>query len=318
MPHCSIIIRAFNEEAHIGRLLEGIAKQTETDIEIILVDSGSTDATVGIARRYPVQVVSIAPERFTFGYALNQGIAAATGEFIVIASAHVYPVFPDWLEHLLAPFEDPKIALAYGKQRSVSYFSEKQVWEQWFPDKSNPYQEHPFCNNANAAIRRTLWEQQPYDETLTGLEDLAWAQWAIGQDYRLAYVAEAEIIHVHNETRRQVYRRYNREAIAFTRIFPEERFRLWDFLRLSVSNISSDLWHAGRQKVLWAAAGSILWFRIVQFWGTYQGYRYAGPITKQFIRRFYYPRRLRTGSDPDQRADPIMYNESHVPEKRDP
>jgi glycosyltransferase involved in cell wall biosynthesis len=315
MPRCSIIIRAFNEEAHIGRLLEGIAKQAEQDVEVILVDSGSTDATVGIARRYPVKVVSITPKSFTFGYALNQGIAASSGEFIVIASAHVYPVFPDWLERMLAPFSDPKIALTYGKQRSVSYFSEKQIWEQWFPDESNPRQEHPFCNNANAAIRRRLWEQQPYDEALTGLEDLAWAEWAIRQEYLLAYVAEAEIIHIHSETKRKVYRRYNREAIAFKRIFPDERFNLWDFLRLSISNISSDLWHAARQRVLWAHAVSIVWFRVLQFWGTYQGYRFAGPITRQVIRRFYYPRSLRQGRQDDRPVEPIMYNEPQISEE---
>ncbi len=310
MPVCSIIIRAYNEEAHIGRLLEGIMQQTLQDVEIILVDSGSTDATVGIARRYPVTVVTIRPQDFTFGYSLNQGIAAASAELIVMASAHVYPVYPDWLERLLAPFRDAAIALAYGRQRSVSYFSEKQVWAQWFPSESNLQQDHPFCNNANAAIRRSLWEQNPYDESLTGLEDLAWAKWAIGRGHRLVYVAAAEIVHVHHETARQVYRRYTREAIAFKRIFPEERFSFWDFLRLSASNIGSDLWHASRQGQLWSSWRSIFWFRILQFWGTFRGYRFAGPVTRQVIRRFYYPQGLRTRAATRRQVQPIQYNES--------
>ena len=74
------------------------------DVEIILVDSGSTDRTLEIASQYPVRVVHIQPQDFTFGYSLNQGITASHGELIVIASAHVYPVYPDWLECLLAPF----------------------------------------------------------------------------------------------------------------------------------------------------------------------------------------------------------------------
>ncbi|HRS75498.1 MAG TPA: glycosyltransferase, partial [Anaerolineaceae bacterium] len=76
-PACSIIIRAHNEERHLGRLLEGIAQQTVKDVEIILVDSGSTDGTLAVAARYPVQVVHIAPEEFTFGRSLNLGIQAA-------------------------------------------------------------------------------------------------------------------------------------------------------------------------------------------------------------------------------------------------
>src|SRR3990172_1973700 len=114
---CSIIIRAYNEEKHLGRLLEGIQYQTLKDVEVILVDSGSTDSTVSIAEAFGAKVVHIRPEEFTFGWSLNLGIEKATGDFVVIASAHVYPVYPDWLESLLHPFEDEKVALAYGKQR---------------------------------------------------------------------------------------------------------------------------------------------------------------------------------------------------------
>ena len=156
------------------------------------------------------------------------GLPPRTARIIVIASAHVYPVYPDWLESLAAPFDDPQVALAYGKQRGsrASRFSEHQVFAHWFPDESTPRQAHPFCNNANAAIRRSLWEINPYDETLTGLEDMAWARWAIEAGHVIAYTAEAEIVHVHHETPRQVYNRYRREAMAFKRIFPEERFGL--------------------------------------------------------------------------------------------
>ena len=105
------------------------------------------------------------------------GIKAATSEFIVIASAHVYPVYEDWLEKILEPFADEKVAISYGKQRgtATTQYSEHQFFKQWFPETPNFKQDHPFCNNANSAIRKSLWAQRPYDETLTGLEDLAWA-----------------------------------------------------------------------------------------------------------------------------------------------
>ena len=98
---CSIVIRAFNEGQHLGRLLEGIRHQTLQDAEIILVDSGSTDETLSIAASYGVKIVHIKPEEFTFGRSLNMGVNAATHELVVIASAHVYPIYPDWLERLL-------------------------------------------------------------------------------------------------------------------------------------------------------------------------------------------------------------------------
>ena len=311
-PRASIIIRAFNEEEHIGRLLAGISQQTMKDIEIILVDSGSTDSTVEIAKQYPVKLIEIQPEEFTFGRSLNLGISQASGEFIVMASAHVYPVFPDWLERLLEPFNDSQVGLTYGKQRgnSTSAFSEHQVFTRWYPDQSYIKKMDPFCNNANAAIRRALWEQHAYDETLTGLEDLEWSRWVMEQGYTLSYIAEAEIIHVHDETPRAIYNRYRREAIAFKHLFPEERFNLWDFIRLVSSNVLSDFWHAMRESVFFRSAGSILWFRWMQFWGTYQGYRHAGPLTWQLRKTFYYPHDLRARPD-DVRQDmqPIQYEE---------
>lgn len=311
-PRCSIVIRAYNEEQHIGRLLTGILSQTVEDKEIILVDSGSTDATVAIANRYPVKVISIRPEDFTFGRALNLGIENAAGEFIVIASAHVYPVYTDWLARLLAPFENPAVVLTYGKQRgdATTKFSEHQFFTQWFPEASQRDQPHPFCNNANAAIRRRVWEDHPYDEALTGLEDLAWARAAMDRGGVIAYVAEAEIVHVHHEAPHQVYNRYRREAMAFKQIFPEERFGLGNFVRLVTSNSVSDLWHAARQGVFRANWRTILWFRLMQFWGTYQGYRTSGLVTNQLRQIFYYPRSLRASpSQPERGAEPIVYHE---------
>ena len=173
-PKCSIVIRAYNEEKGIGRLLDGITQQTFEGYEIILVDSGSTDGTLAVAKRYPVKIVSIRPQDFSFGRSLNYGCQAAQGNFVVIASAHVYPLYKDWIEQLLTPFEDPRIGMVYGKQRGSkeTKYSEHQVFEKWFPDKSTSNQAHPFCNNANAAIRRELWQEFPYNEELTGLEDI--------------------------------------------------------------------------------------------------------------------------------------------------
>ena len=312
VPRCSLIIRSYNEEKHIGRLLEGVMHQGLKDVEIILVDSGSSDATVAIAGRYPVQVVRIQPEQFTFGRSLNLGIQHAQAELLVFASAHVYPVYPDWLEKLLAPFADPQVALVYGKQRGgeTTKFSEHQIFAHWFPEQSVSRQPTPFCNNANAAIRRSLWLEHPYDESLPGLEDLGWANWAMSKGYAIAYAAEAEIIHVHDETPAGVYNRYRREAMAFKRVFPHERFRFSDFLRLSVTNILSDVGYAHRQKALGHNLGSIFWFRLMQFWGTYQGYRHTGPLTWHLRQTFYYPRGIKPAAESTPRdVQRIQYHE---------
>lgn len=290
----SIVIRCYNEEQYIGRLLSGIMQQNIQDVKIIIVDSGSIDATLSIASRYPVKILSIRPEEFSFGRSLNIGCEEASDEFIVIASAHVYPVYKDWLERLMIPFADPQVALVYGRQRGneTTKYSERQVFAKWFPNESNPNQDHPFCNNANAAIRRSLWEQLPYDKTLTGLEDIDWAKRVMGLGYKIAYVADAEIVHVHNESPRRIYNRYRREAIALQHVSPHERFKLWDFAKLFAANVVSDYYHAWHDHVLWRNLTDILVFRLMQFRGTYRGFVRRGSVTSRLKHTFYYPNGL--------------------------
>ena len=291
----SVIIRCYNEEKHIGRLLHGIMEQTFSDLEIIVVDSGSTDKTLSVAKRYPVKIVSISPEEFSFGRSLNRGCEVATAEFIVIASAHVFPLCKNWIEQLLTPFNNSMVALVYGKQRGgeSTKFSEHQIFERWFPDKSDSSQEHPFCNNANAAIRKELWEQFLYNEELTGLEDLEWANRILKAGHWLAYQSDAVVVHLHDEILTQTYNRYRREAIALKQIFPNELFTLKDFLRLFTSNAISDYNRALHDGTTARDLYEIPLFRFMQFWGTYQGFKESGSLTSQLKQTFYYPNNVR-------------------------
>lgn len=291
----SVVIRCFNEASHIGKLLHGIRSQSVA-CQVVVVDSGSTDGTVEIARGFDVDLIQIRPEDFSFGRALNIGCDAATGDVLVFASAHVYPVYADWLARMSAPFVDPQVAAVYGKQRGAetTKYSEHQIFAHWFPDDGPARQDHPFCNNANCAVRRSLWAEVPYDEALTGLEDLAWAKEVSARGYRIVYAPEAEIVHVHDESWAQVQRRYMREALALKAIYPEQDMSLLDFARLFVTNTASDYAHAVVEGEL--ASDGNLWeipaFRLNQFWGAYRGFRGAGHVSETLRRKFYYPRGL--------------------------
>ena len=302
MSQVSIVIRCYNEQEHIGKLLYGIFKQQMDDFEVILVDSGSTDGTLELAQEFPIdEIVYIPPEKFSFGRALNLGCEAASGEFCVFASAHVYPTRNDWLKILLEKFEK-KVALVYGKQRGneITKFPEKQIFRQWFPDEDIRYQQSPFCNNANAAIRREVWEEFQYDETLTGLEDLDWAKRVQEEGYKISYAADAEIKHVHDETPKEVYNRYRREAIAHKRIFSDQEFTFIDFLKMFGYNTVSDYISAFRKKKIRDAIVEIPRFRLMQFFGTYRGFSRERPVSDRLWRRFYYPdtNEYRPKSDP--------------------
>jgi rhamnosyltransferase len=294
-PICSVIIRSYNEQQYIRKLLEGLEKQTvSSSIEVILVDSGSDDNTIAIAREYNVTIVNIKPGEFSFGRALNRGCQKSSGQFLLFASAHVYPLYTDWIEKMLKPFQDEQVALVYGRQVGceISKYSEKQLFAKWFPSNSNYNQTISFCNNANCAIRRHLWEQLPYDENLTGLEDLDWGTRIQEKGLKIAYEAFAPIVHVHNESPARIKNRYRREAMALKIIFPQERFSFFSFIKLTVGNICSDSYHAIHDGEFFKNFNSIIIFRYMQFWGTYLGYAQRTKPDETLRKRLYYPNKL--------------------------
>jgi glycosyltransferase involved in cell wall biosynthesis len=294
-PVASIVIRCYNEEKHIGKLLYGVAEQQlDGDFEIVVVDSGSTDRTLEIARQFPIELVTIRPEEFSFGRALNLGCSRARGDFLVFASAHVYPLYNDWLAKLLASFDDEQVATVYGKQRGgpQTRYSERQIFARWFPDQSIDVQKTPFCNNANCAVRREVWEQAPYDEELTGLEDVAWAKEVMQMGYCVSYAADAVIAHIHEESPHEIFNRYMREAIALKDIYPEQHMSLVDFTRLFLQNTVTDYAHALIDGELSEHLVDIPLFRFMQFLGAYRGFHQSGPVPERLKRTFYYPRKL--------------------------
>src|SRR5690606_39690999 len=101
----SIVIRTYNEQKHLGALLERIEQQQRDgfEIETVIVDSGSTDDTVQIANRYPTRIIPIKKEEFSFGRSLNIGCAAATGDIMVFVSVHCVPTGPRGIADLISP-----------------------------------------------------------------------------------------------------------------------------------------------------------------------------------------------------------------------
>jgi glycosyltransferase involved in cell wall biosynthesis len=271
--------------------MAGIRCQSVRDVQVVVVDSGSTDGTLEFALQHADCVVQISAAEFSFGRALNLGCDASTGALLVIASAHVYPVYDDWVARLIAPLADKQVAVSYGMQRGDwrTRFSEHQIFRQWFPEQSVPQQNTPFCNNANAAIRKEHWVESRYDESLTGLEDLEWAMGQMRLGRHVAYVAEAPVIHVHEETYRRIYNRYRREAIALRRLVPSTHVYWWEFLHALGGNVVADSRTAARQFRLLREISGIVRFRFAQFLGTYHGMHHRGAIGRELTRRFYFP-----------------------------
>jgi len=216
-PEIVVVIRTFNGEKYLPSLLDAINSQPLDDLETIVVDSGSLDRTREIAIQKANKLMRIQSYDFTFGHSLNVGIRNASGKYIVIVSAHTLPVDSEWLAKLIEPLHDSQTAMVYGRQLGgeASKFSEIQDMRRTFGSNRKVMQPPKFfANNAISAIRKDLWQQHPFDESLPGLEDIEWAKYWMERNYQVLYEPAAALYHIHEESWPQVRRRYFREAIA--------------------------------------------------------------------------------------------------------
>ena len=175
MKHAaSIIIRCRNEERFIGRVLDAVLSQAaELPFEVIVIDSGSTDRTLDIVRKFDVRLYEIPPGRFTFGHALNYGAGLAEGGYIINLSAHCIPVSRTWMSSLLKPMmDDPSVAATFGMQEPIeglNPFEEITLLAGFSPDENGNIL--PLFSNSNCAIRKKVWMEHAFDEKATFAED---------------------------------------------------------------------------------------------------------------------------------------------------
>ncbi len=196
-PLCSIIIRTKNEEQWISKCLEAVYSQTYKNIEVIIVDNCSTDTTIARCKKYPVKIITI--NQFLPGKAINLGIASSQGELLCCLSAHCVPTNNIWLENLLEPLQDKSIAGAYGRQEPTDNSTDvdKRDLLLVFGLDSYIQSKDSFFHNANSAFRKQIWNEFPFSDTSTNIEDRIWGEEIISNGYKLAYVAEASVLHWH-------------------------------------------------------------------------------------------------------------------------
>jgi len=290
----SVVIRTLNEEKHLEELLSSIQVQKSEcfNIEVVIVDSGSTDATLDIAKKHNARITHIKKADFTFGRSLNVGCDFAQGEYLVFISGHCIPTNKNWVDDLVKPLTKNNIAYSYGRQigRDTTKFSEQQLFDKYFPIESKIPQKGFFCNNANSALRKNIWKKNPFDEDLTGLEDMFLAQQIIKQGEQIAYVADGAVYHIHDESWGQIRNRYEREAIALQKIMPELHFGLFDLIKCYFTGIIKDIKTALKCKVFFKEIKSILYFRYNQYMGAYVGNHIHRKLSKEMKLKYFYPR----------------------------
>lgn len=197
----SIVIRARDEARWIGHCLRALRRQKIDDaLEIILFDDRSSDETVAKARSIvPDLKLVTCTEPYRPGAAINRGVEEASGERIVLISAHCIPSDEHWLQSLVADLDDPSIAGVYGRQIPFGFSDaadKRDLW-QLFGVERRVQRRDGFFHNANSALRRELWQRHPFDEQALHIEDRLWGEQVIGAGYQLVYEPQACVYHHH-------------------------------------------------------------------------------------------------------------------------
>lgn len=200
MPEISIIVRTYNEEEWIGHCLETVGRQTIDGVEVVLVDNQSTDKTVEKAQHVRPDLTLVEIEDYMPGLALNEGIGASSGEYVVCLSAHCVPVDEYWLENLRANFDrEANVAGVYGRQHPVESSDpvDKRDLLRTFGPERRVQERDTFFHNANSMIERAVWEEHPFKEDVTNIEDQIWGNEVINAGYKLVYEPDAGVYHHH-------------------------------------------------------------------------------------------------------------------------
>jgi glycosyltransferase involved in cell wall biosynthesis len=207
-----VVIRTLDESEFLGRCLEALQRQRGSfNLDVLVVDSGSTDGTIEIARSHDARVVELPPGEFDYSKSLNLGIANVSGEIVISLSAHAIPVDEMWLESMVGAFEDPQVAGVSSRQVPWpgAHWKEVKRLGQVFGVTRLVYGledlDQIVFSNAASAIRRSVWMTQPF--TLPAVEDLDWARRVVTVGWNIVYQPEATVYHSHDERARAQARR---------------------------------------------------------------------------------------------------------------
>jgi len=197
----SVVIRVKNEAAWLRRSLSAVVHQSCRPRDIIVVDNASSDGSAAVAAQYGCRVVPITNDEFSFGRALNRGIAAASGEWVASLSAHSVPVDDGWLKGFLVQQRaSPFLAACYGRQEPLpesSDFDKRDLWTTFGVELRLQRGQDHFFHNANSLIRRAVWARIPFDEALEGVEDRDWAKKVLADGHIIRYTPRASVHHYH-------------------------------------------------------------------------------------------------------------------------
>lgn len=261
----SVVIPVRDGGSGLIRCLDGIRSQKIAhEVEIVVVDSGSTDGSLEVARSNAARVREIAPDGFSHGASRNLGASLAAGEVLVFLSQDAVPMDRHWLTRLTAPLgQDEALAGVYGRQLPNEDATPPEAYFLSFLYGGDPRRQKAaslsqlsmnttLFSNVNSAIPRYVWERFPFVEDIVMSEDQEWSRRVLLAGYTIAYEPAAAVRHSHNYTMKAAFRRFFDSGASSSRAYLAGRRDSSRVLRATAVRYAAGelswLWQTGRRR----------------------------------------------------------------------
>lgn len=276
VPRVSVIVPAYNAAPTLAICLEALHRQTlpRSAYEIIVVDDGSQDETVSIASCCETRVYS--QPNAGPAAARNRGAELASTNILLFTDADCEPA-PDWIEQMIAPFEDPTVVGVkgvYGGTRQpelVARFVQQEYADRY--DRMPPYGSIDFVDTYAAGYRRDIFLQAGGFDTSfasASVEDQELSFRLASAGHRLVFVPRGRVFHIHDRTVGEYVRRkfwIGYWKVRVMRAFPDKLVRDSHTpqslkLQIGLAGLGGLLLLGGLWKRRLALAGLLSWLLI--------------------------------------------------------
>ena len=221
-PRVTILLRSFNEGWALRETLPALQAQEFSHWELIVIDSGSTDGSVELIRRaQPRHFIQIAPHEYNPSRVLNRGLQLARADYAVCLNADATPQNRDWLRPLVTALLNPQTAAVFGRQipRPDCHAVFARDYESCFgPERESAGWDH-FFSMVSSGLRKDIWAKRGFLESLQYSEDDEYTRWCRAQGYEVRYCPDSVVMHSHNYTPAQAYKRSLGEARALAAVW---------------------------------------------------------------------------------------------------